>query len=97
MITVKNLINLLKNRALIDEKNFSAITGSYKNGKSHDKTFFLQELICGYSLYYSSRVNKLAIKLNNSTINGKKCPCFGEGCDKKRYKKRLRLSSIFCI
>ncbi len=76
MITVKNLINSLKNRALSDETNFSAITGSYKNGKSHDKTFFLQELICGYSLYYSSRVNKLAIKLNNSTINGKKRPCF---------------------
>lgn len=77
MITVKNLINLLKNRALIDEKNFSAITGSYKNVKSHDKTFFLQELICGYSLYYSSGVNKLAIKLNNSTINGKKRLCSG--------------------
>ena len=97
MITVKNLISLLKNRVLNGETNFSAITGSYKNGKSHDKTFFLQELICGYSLYYSSRVNKLAIKLNNSTINGKKRPCFGEVCDKKHYKKRLRFSIILCI
>ena len=87
MITVKNLINLLKNRALSDEKNFSAITGSYKNGKSHDKTFFRQELICGYLLYYSSRVNKLAIKLNNSTINGKKSPRFHQFTDNKRQKK----------
>ena len=70
MITVKNLINLLKNRALSDEKNFSAITGSYNNGESHDKTFFLQIVICRYSSDYSSVVKKTAIKLNNSTIDG---------------------------
>ena len=49
---------------------FSVITGSYNNRESHDKTFFLQVLICRYSCDYSSVVKKTAIKLNNSTIDG---------------------------
>ncbi|WP_201585602.1 hypothetical protein [Psychrobacter sp. HII-4] len=34
------------------------------------KRSLLQVVICGYWFYYSSRVKKLAIKLNNLLING---------------------------
>ncbi len=39
-------------------------------GSFMTKRSLLQVVICGYWFYYSSRVKKLAIKLNNLLING---------------------------
>ena len=58
-----------------NKQHFNAITGSYSKWKSHDKTFFLQVLICGCLLYHSSKVNRIAIKLNNRATDGKKQLC----------------------
>ncbi len=72
--------NIVSNKTVrfSDNKHhLNAITGSYSKWKSHDKTFFLQVLICGCLLYYSSKVNRIAIKLNNRAIDGKKQLCLG--------------------
>ena len=70
--------NVVSNKIVrfqIINSKYNAITGSYSKWKSHDKTFFLQVLICGCLLYYSSKVNRIAIKLNNRATDGKKQLC----------------------